>query len=98
MRGQPPSAAAAPLLRRTGRRAFPTPRGATEGCPPDTVCGGRPRDPRGDGKRDRVVREIVQVSTRTRGTGSPTGSRRSGTVGRNRVYMVYMPFPPMADR
>ncbi len=23
------------------RQAFPTPRGATRGCPPDTVCGGR---------------------------------------------------------
>ncbi len=34
------------------RQAFPTPRGATGGCPPDTVCGGRPRDPRGSGKRD----------------------------------------------
>ncbi len=34
------------------RLAFPTPRGATGGCPPDTVCGGRPRDPRGDGKSD----------------------------------------------
>ncbi len=34
------------------RPAFPTPRGATGGCPPDTVCGGRPRDPRGDGKSD----------------------------------------------
>ena len=34
------------------RQAFPTPRGATGGCPPDTVCGGRPRDPRGDGKSD----------------------------------------------
>ena len=28
------------------RQAFPTPRGATGGCPPDTVCGGRPRGPR----------------------------------------------------
>ncbi len=52
MAAHPPSAAAAPLLRRTGRLAFPTPRGATGGCPPDTVCGGRPRDPRGDGKCD----------------------------------------------
>ena len=34
------------------RIAFPTPRGATGGCPPDTVCGGRPRDPRGSGKSD----------------------------------------------
>ena len=34
------------------RKAFPTSRGATGGCPPDTVCGGRPRDPRGDGKSD----------------------------------------------
>ena len=34
------------------RIAFLTPRGATGGCPPDTVCGGRPRDPRGDGKSD----------------------------------------------
>ena len=34
------------------RKAFPTPWGATGGCPPDTVCGGRPRDPRGDGKSD----------------------------------------------
>ncbi len=34
------------------RQAFPTPRGAPGGCPPDTVCGGRPRDPRGDGKSD----------------------------------------------
>ncbi len=32
---------------RAHRQAFPTPRGATGGCPPDTVCGGRPRDPRG---------------------------------------------------
>ena len=37
---------------RAHRQAFPTPRGATGGCPPDTVCGGRPRDPRGDGKID----------------------------------------------
>ncbi len=34
------------------RQAFPTPRGATGGCPSDTVCGGHPRDPRGDGKSD----------------------------------------------
>ncbi len=26
--------------------------GATGGCPPDNVCGGRPRDPRVGGKRD----------------------------------------------
>ncbi len=30
---------------RDHRQAFPTPRGATGGCPPDTVCEGRPRDP-----------------------------------------------------
>ncbi len=37
---------------RSHRQAFPTPRGATGGCPPDNVCGGRPGDPRESGKRD----------------------------------------------
>ncbi len=42
MRGHPPSAAAAPLLRRTSRHAFPTPRGATGGVPPTPYAGGAP--------------------------------------------------------
>ena len=37
---------------RAHRQALPTPPGATGGCPPDSKCGGRPRDPRGDGKND----------------------------------------------
>ena len=35
------------------RKAFPTPRGATGGCPPDTVCGGAPATPEGTGKATR---------------------------------------------
>ena len=42
MRGHPPSAAAAPLLRRTGRQAFPTPRGDGKSDPK-----GRNRDRNG---------------------------------------------------
>ncbi len=30
------------------------PRGATGGCPPDNVCGGRPRDPRASGESGRL--------------------------------------------
>ena len=32
------------------RKAFPTPRGATGGCPPEHICGGRPHGPREGGK------------------------------------------------
>ncbi len=34
------------------RQAFPTPRGVTGGCPPEHICGGRPRGPREGGKGD----------------------------------------------
>ena len=34
------------------RKAFPTPRGATGGCPPEHICGGRPHGPREGGKGD----------------------------------------------
>ncbi len=50
MRGHPPSAAAAPLLRRTGRQAFPTPRGGGKSDPK----GGLARPPGGQGGAPRL--------------------------------------------
>ncbi len=67
------------------RQAFPSPRGATGGCPPDTVCGGRPRDPRGDGKSDPKggVAGVAGVGARAGGGPHPIGTRfGSYTKGR----------------
>ena len=71
------------------RQALPTPRGATGGCPPDIVCGGRPRDPRGDGKSDPeggvarlpdvVARRLWWVGTTARR--APSRKPRSAVVG-----------------
>ncbi len=69
------------------RKAFPTPRGATGGCPPDSVCGGRPRDPRGDGKSDPkggVVRLPDVVAGRVWGL-RPTARRAPSRKPRNAV-------------
>ena len=65
------------------RIAFPTPRGATGGCPPDTVCGGRPRGPRGDGKSDPkggvVARRLWCTHTKARR--APSRKPRNAVVG-----------------
>ena len=45
MRGHPPSAAAAPLLRRKGRHAFPTPGGHRGVSPRLRYAGAPPRPP-----------------------------------------------------
>ncbi len=92
MRGHPPSAAAAPLLRRTGRQAFPTPRGATRGWSPDTVCGGRPRDPRGATGREGGSPDTV-CGGRPRGPRGATGGCLPDTVCRGTP-----PRPPASSR
>ncbi len=59
------------------RQAFPTPRGATGGCPPDTVCGGRPRGPRGATggcPPGSVMRGIVKTFRRPRRAAYATGT------------------------
>ncbi len=88
MATHPPSAAAAPLLRRTGRKAFPTPRGATGGCPPDTVCGGRPRDPRGAGKATRRA-ALRGVRTSSRAACGARTPRRDALLAGNLATPSY---------
>ncbi len=71
------------------RNASPTPRGATGGGPPDTVCGGRPRDPRGSGKSDPkggvarlpdvVARRLWCMPTKARR--APSRKPRNAVVG-----------------
>ncbi len=72
------------------RQAFPTPRGAAGGCPPDTVCGGRPRDPRGDGKSDPKggVARLPDVVARRVWCTHTTARRALSTLYHNRMVRV----------
>ena len=72
------------------RQAFPTPRGATGGYPPDTVYGGRPRDPRGDGKSDPKggVERLPDVVARRLWCSSIMARRAPSRKPRNAVVWV----------
>ncbi len=72
------------------RQALPSPRGATGGgCPPDTICGGRPREtPEGTGKATRRA-ELRGFRTSSRAACGARTPRRAALLAGNLATPSY---------